>query len=110
MNEYLPGLGEIGPHTLAEWLRDRKATLIDIREPHEHAAERIAGGTLVPLSGFPAGLPAGPKPETAVFYCRSGNRTGKNAALLCAAGYARTYHLVGGILGWKEAGLPVETD
>jgi rhodanese-related sulfurtransferase len=100
-------LGEIDAPTLKAWLDEGRIALIDIREVHENVAERIAGGHLAPLSAFAAHAPCDQK-GTAVFYCRSGNRTGKNAALWATTGYDRIYHLVGGIEGWKAAGLPVE--
>jgi rhodanese-related sulfurtransferase len=100
-------LGEIDAPTLKTWLERGDVALIDIREAHENAAERIAGGYLAPLSDFAARAPAN-QAGTAVFYCRSGNRTGKNAALWATTGYERIYHLVGGIEGWKAAGYPVD--
>jgi rhodanese-related sulfurtransferase len=100
-------LGEVGPAELKQLLDKGEVTLIDIREVHENQAERLAGGLLAPLSTFGQSVPkeqSGP----AVFYCRTGNRTGKNAALWLETGYGPVYHLVGGIEGWKAAGLPVE--
>jgi rhodanese-related sulfurtransferase len=100
-------LGEVGPGELQQLLQRGEVALIDVREPNENAAERIAGGRLVPLSTWAQSPPPDQK-GAAVFYCRSGNRTGKNAALFLETGYGPVYHLVGGIEGWKAAGLPVE--
>jgi rhodanese-related sulfurtransferase len=100
-------LGEVGPGELKRLLDKGEVKLIDVREANENQAERIAGGQLVPLSTFGQSIPADQQGPV-VFYCRSGNRTGKNAALFLETGYGPVYHLVGGIEGWKAAGLPVE--
>ena len=40
----------VNSQTLNRWLDSGEACLIDVREPAEHAAERIAAAALVPLS------------------------------------------------------------
>lgn len=93
--------------TARRWLEAGEAVLVDVREPPEHAAERIEGALFHPLSGFdPARLPA-PDGRKLVLHCRSGVRCGMAADRLLQAGYAGPIHrLEGGILGWKAAGNP----
>jgi rhodanese-related sulfurtransferase len=86
------------------------AVLIDVREPDEHARERIAGARLVPLSELEAGTQVADLGKTLVFHCNSGNRTAQASELLCRAGGGKAYHLTGGIQAWKRAGLPVVVD
>ena len=43
---------EIDAATLKGWLERGEALLVDVREPSEHASERIPGARLVPLSTF----------------------------------------------------------
>jgi len=94
---------------LRRWLDEGRADLVDVREPNENAAERIPEASLIPLSSFAGQIPAAPAGKRAVvFHCRSGNRTGKAAELLCRSGYDEVYHLVGGIEAWKQAGFPTE--
>src|SRR3546814_8138531 len=64
------------------------AKLIDIRDPDEHAREHIPGADNVPLAEIDR-LQAGNCPV--VFHCRSGARTGANAARLVAATGAPCY-------------------
>ncbi len=90
-------------------LDDGSAVLIDIREPHEYAHEHIEGARLAPLSRFAAEDFGGLHEKTAVFYCRSGGRTGSNARLLTSKGFRDAYHLSGGITAWKAAGLPTSS-
>ncbi|RAU38224.1 rhodanese family protein [Enterobacter sp. RIT418] len=86
------------------------ATLIDIRDPDEHARERIAGARSVPLDALPAGLHVKPG-DTVIFHCQSGMRTSNNAGRLAqAAPLAHGWLLEGGIQGWKQAGLPTVED
>jgi rhodanese-related sulfurtransferase len=95
----------------AKTLLDRgDAVLIDVREPDEHARERIAGARLAPLSHFDPQVFASERAKTAVFHCNSGNRTRQSADRLLAAGFEQTYELDGGLMAWKRAGLPVVVD
>jgi rhodanese-related sulfurtransferase len=98
------------PGTVHAWLKKGKAVLIDVREPDEHARERIAGARLAPLSRFDPQTLAGVRDKIAVFHCNSGNRTAQAAARLLGADFAETYQLEGGLQGWKRAGLPVIRD
>lgn len=84
------------------------ATLIDIRDTDEHARERIAGAVNRPLARIgSASLPAGPL----IFHCRTGMRTGANAATLEAAAQgAPCYLLDGGIEAWRGSGLATIVD
>ena len=87
---------------------DRGATLIDIRDPDEHARERIAGALNRPLARIAdAAMPAG----ALIFHCRTGMRTGANAAALEAAAHgAACYLLDGGIDAWRGCGLGTIVD
>jgi rhodanese-related sulfurtransferase len=88
------------------------AVLIDVREPDEHARERIEGARPAPLSRFDSVSLVGEaeRGKVAVFHCNSGNRTAQAADRLLGAGFAEAYQLEGGIQGWKRAGLPVIAD
>jgi cysteine sulfinate desulfinase/cysteine desulfurase-like protein/rhodanese-related sulfurtransferase len=78
------------------------AVLVDVREAYEHAACIPGGRTAlsVPLSRLADALQGwlqAPHAPTLVFFCRSGNRSAKAAQCLRRLGYARAYHLSGGI-------------
>ena len=93
-------------------IEQKGAVLVDIREPPEHARERIAGARLVPLSLFGRGDFAADleRCPAVIFHCQGGNRTNANAAKLKACGITESYVLKGGIAGWKQAGLPTTVD
>lgn len=94
----------------AKRLIEQGAMLIDIREPDEHARERIAAATSQPLSQINAMRPASDDKQVMIFHCKSGNRTGMNAGRLAQAAACEAYILDGGLDAWKAAGLPVHTD
>ena len=86
----------------------RGARLIDIRDADEYAREHIAQALSRPLAALGSqALPAG----TLIFHCRTGMRTGANAAALeAAARGAECYVLEGGIDGWRTCGLATVVD
>lgn len=90
-------------------LMNEGALLIDVREPDEHARERIPNAKLVPLSRLTTRLERN-EAQLLIFHCRSGSRTGAAAEKLAAAASGDAYILRGGLDAWKAAGLPVLTD
>jgi len=99
---------EIDAKTLARWMQDGSAVLVDIREVNEWQAERIPGATLQPMSTLdPAKLTA-PSGKKLILHCRSGKRSLNVGQAMLAAGHKEAAHLTGGIIAWKEAGLPVQ--
>ncbi len=91
----------------AKRLLDDGATLIDIREPDEHARERIPGARNHPVDRL---TELDRRPQVAIFHCRSGQRTAVHASKLAAAAACEAYIVEGGIEAWKRAGLPVVRD
>ena len=55
------------------------ATLVDVREPDEHARERIPGARHLPLSQLDDADLAVHQGKPVIFHCRSGARTLANA-------------------------------
>ncbi len=102
-------LKSIDPLTLKKRLDEGEAILIDVREVHEHAREHIEGARLAPLSCFNVEDFGEHREKMAVFYCQSGTRTSFNAGLLSSKGFRDAYHLSGGIMAWKAAGLPTHS-
>ena len=48
------------------------------------------------------------KEQEVVLVCRSGARSGRAAALLASMGFRHIMNMVGGMLAWSAAQLPVE--
>jgi rhodanese-related sulfurtransferase len=98
----LKDINAIDAHKLLE----NDAVLVDVREPYEIAAERIPGSIELPLSQLARGVPANlPQDKAVVFHCASGARTKTNGRALASLTKGNAYNLVGGIAGWKRAGL-----
>ncbi len=99
-------LKSIHPTEAARLAADDRVLIVDIREPDEFAAARIAGAVSRPLSRFrgPVSADAG---KAIVFTCKSGKRTAMNSALLARLATCEAYVLEGGLDGWAACGLPV---
>lgn len=83
--------------------------LLDVRNPDEFAAGRLAGAKLVPVAELEARLAELPadKKTPVLVYCAKGGRSAKAARLLSEKGYEAVHDLAGGITAWKDAGRPV---
>ena len=93
----------------ARKLLDEGAQLVDVRAEHEWTAGRIAGATHLPLDELDERSGEIDKSRPVVLYCRGGNRSTMAAEALAAAGYDAS-KLDEGIVGWSEAGLPLEPE
>ena len=97
------------PEEVAAGLNDGTILLVDVREPNETAVESYPDAVIVPLSQFdPAAIPD-PEGKQVVFACRSGRRSVTASLAAQDQGYPYTAHLAGGIIAWKQAGLPTKT-
>ena len=84
------------------------ALLIDVRERNEWDAGRMPGAQLIPMGEIPKRLSDLPRDRTIIFTCRSGNRSGTiKDYMIDEHGYTDVHNLLGGILAWQVAGLPV---
>ena len=110
MTEQPPTVRDLTPEEVARGLQEGRMLLVDVREPNETALERFPDSFLLPLSEFdPAAIPD-PAGREVVFACRSGRRSVTASLAAQEQGYAYCSHLAGGILAWKAAGLPTETE
>lgn len=100
--------GTVSPRDAARLADGGQAWIVDVREPDEHRREHVAGAALHPSSAFSVtGFPAAALGRRVLVLCRSGNRAGKVAAALRAAGRADVDVIEGGITAWMAQGLPV---
>ena len=84
--------------------------IVDVREPAEFTGElgHLPGASLVPLASVTAQAIAWNKDEVLLLVCRSGGRSANAAQALLKLGFPRVMNLVGGMMGWNQAGKPVE--
>jgi rhodanese-related sulfurtransferase len=106
-----PGVRRVEPAEAAQLVRDKKAVLVDVRQPGEWHAGVAQEAALLPLSDL-----TGPRLQWRPFldqvgdreiilYCRSGSRSGQAAAILAAEGFKAAN--AGGFGDWQSANLPV---
>ncbi len=103
---------EIDPRDAQAALSRGECVLVDVREPDEHARERIAGSVLLPLSALSPQKIAALGANRVAIHCKSGRR-GADAVARCAGLAAAGITVVnvhGGIEAWKAAGLPTIVD
>jgi rhodanese-related sulfurtransferase len=93
----------------ARKLIEEGAQLVDVRAEHEWDAGRIAGATHLPLAELAERAGEIDVDRPVVLYCRGGNRSTMAAQALTDAGYDAA-KLDEGIVGWDEAGLPLEPE
>lgn len=80
---------------------------LDVREGDEWRAGHIRQAVHIPQAEVMRQLDALPRDRDVVVVCRSGNRSGRVARELRAAGYA-ALNLRGGMQAWRGVGLPIE--
>ena len=85
------------------------AQLVDVRAQHEWDAGRISGALHIPLPDLADRTAEIDRDRPVVLYCRGGNRSTMAAEALEASGYDAA-KLSDGVVGWSEAGLPLEPD
>jgi hydroxyacylglutathione hydrolase len=82
---------------------------IDVRAPRERDQKYIAGSLGIPLNHLTENLEKLPKDRLLLVYCAGGYRSSIAASLLQRSGFDPVGEIVGGIVGWEAAKLPVQT-
>ena len=95
------------PHEVADLLQGGEVQLIDVRQPEEHDAGRIAGDRLIELSRLATEVDSIDRARPVVFYCRTGSRSAMATEAFRGAGFD-AHNMVGGLLDWHAAGLPLD--
>ena len=93
----------------AQKLIDDGAQLVDVRAEHEWEAGRIGGAKHLPLAELAERTGELDRERPVVLYCRGGNRSSMATEALADAGFEAA-KLSEGIVGWEEAGLPLEPE
>ena len=87
---------------------ERRASVIDVREPQEYVAGHVPGAELVPMGKLPSRMTTIDRDRPVYVVCASGNRSAAMTDFLIAKGYD-AYSVAGGTAAWSQAGRPVET-
>jgi rhodanese-related sulfurtransferase len=93
---------EISAADAASLLREKKARLIDVREPWEFATAQVNGSLLMPMGDVPGRAHQELDPdERLVILCHHGQRSLNVAFWLRNQGFEQAQSLRGGIEAWS---------
>jgi rhodanese-related sulfurtransferase len=99
---------DVDPERVDAWLGENGSVqVIDVREPHEREAGRIAGTRHIALTELSSAAASLSRELTVVFYCRVGSRSEMAAQAFRAAGF-EAYSMQGGLVRWVNEGRPLE--
>jgi rhodanese-related sulfurtransferase len=88
-------------------INDHNATILDVRPNTEFTVGHVANSKNIPLEDIDKRLGEVSKDKPVIVVCAVGQKAGKAAGLLRAAGLTQVFVLDGGLTAWREAGLPV---
>lgn len=100
------GLTEIAPEWVARHRSD--VNVLDVRSSAEFDGElgHIAGAKLVPLEELRARVSEVTNDKPTVVVCQTGKRSALATVILRKAGLDRVANIAGGMVRWRELGLP----
>lgn len=107
MSAFADPHADLTPEQVAELLRRGEVQLIDVREPYEYEAGRIAGARHVELERLASEAETIDRERPVVFHCRLGARSAMAAQAFRAAGWD-AHNMAGGIQAWHDRGLPLD--
>jgi len=93
-------------------IKSDSVQLVDVRTPQEYTEGHIDGASNINVQSDDFKELAHrelSKDSTVLVYCRSGRRSLDAAEMLTVLGY-KVVNLKGGIIEWKEVGLPVVSE
>jgi rhodanese-related sulfurtransferase len=96
-------------HESVQWVNQRNAQILDIREANEYKAGHIPNSKHLPLAELDSGLKQAKidSNKPIILVCLSGNRSNTALAKLKKAGCKEVACLDGGISAWNQAGMPL---
>jgi rhodanese-related sulfurtransferase len=97
----------LGTLQATRMMNDQGALVVDVRPNAEFLAGHLPNARNIPDEDLPKRLGELPAGKPVIVVCASGNRAGKAASVLRAAGRQDVFCLEGGISGWQQAGLPL---
>jgi hydroxyacylglutathione hydrolase len=80
------------------------------RRPGEWKAGHIEGAPHITGAELPLRINGVPKDRRVAMICGSGYRSSLSASLLLHHGHKQVRNVLGGMTGWKGAGLPISPE
>lgn len=99
----------LSPAAAVQLMNGDDVVVVDVREPSETAAGKIAKAVQIPVSSLTQriGELEKHKGKTLLVYCKTGARSGHACRELGKAGFDKVYSLSGGLAAWQDAHLPI---
>ena len=89
--------------------RGDDVTFVDVREQHEWNLFRITGAVHIPLGVLREEAPRRLRQDRIIIlYCARGGRAATGAVTLAELGFVKVLSVEGGLMGWVNAGGPLE--
>jgi hydroxyacylglutathione hydrolase len=88
--------------------QDRALVVLDVRQPAEWSAGHIPGAQHISGGELPERVREVPTERPVAVICGSGYRSSVAASLLQREGHEAVFNVLGGMTGWRSAGLEVE--
>jgi sulfur dioxygenase len=100
------GLTEIAPEWVAR--HRNRVQILDVRSPQEFEGElgHLSGAQLLPIDDLRARVGSVSKDKPVVVVCQTGKRAAMGTLILKKAGFTHVANLAGGMVRWRELGLP----
>lgn len=94
----------------ARLVEESKVTVLDIRTPGEYQGGHIKGAVNIDFNAadFEAKLRELDRSKPYLVHCQGGGRSGRSLKTFVKLGFAKIYHLDGGVSAWEDAGKPLE--
>ena len=89
-----------------------QAQLVDVRTPDEYMGGHLANAVNIDYrnSNFQEQVSKLDKSKPVFVYCLSGGRSASAAQFMRSSGFSEVYEMDGGMISWRNAGLPESTN
>lgn len=99
----------VTPVRAIQLINQSNSLLLDVRELGETKDGSIAGSKHVPLTSVKAKMAdlLADKDKDIIVYCQTGHRSTSVCRQLTENGFEKVHSLKGGLVGWRDAQLPL---
>jgi rhodanese-related sulfurtransferase len=104
----LAGVKSVDPAGAVDLVNHHDGLVVDVREDREWQQGHVRDAKHIPVGQIGQRSGELPSDRPLVVMCRSGSRSATAAARLKKAGFEQVYNLNGGVMAWRNAGLPLE--
>ena len=106
----IQGIKEVGTTEALQLINHKEAVIVDVREANEFANGHLINSKLIPLGTLKGRVGELEKyrDRPILLVCRSGQRSRIATSQLKNQGFTQTYNLIGGVVAWQKADLPLE--